>query len=347
MRRKRCANYLLNRSFSMGNIIFPGYNSNFLAPRQPVAIPQLSTKQQADTLAAPEHLDGLLHHANYTVALSASRGLAWYSAANVDASKFQQVARRELSNYWRREKALPKERLTLGDWYKLSEKKLQRGHMTPADCMEWGLDREDAITNANTTFYYSNAVPQIQRLNGREWGMLERYIGEECVKAGNGRLCVHTGPVLRADDPVYVHQIGDRSLQIPVLFWKVIWYLDPQGQLSRIGFIMSQSNLLKASELLEMESDVAIRKARVPGPFEELGNYKTYQVGVKAIQQLTGLGFAAAQREPYPDERPIELMMREIDVPVSFTPATGQGVAERGLLPSGKKSLRILVGLEL
>ncbi len=109
---------------------------------------------------------------------------------------------------------------------------------------------------------------------------------------------------------------------------------------------MSQANLLKASELLD--TDVVERMAQQPGPFEDLGNYKTYQISVNALQKLTGLHFGAAQRDPYPEERPQELMMQEIDVPVSFTPATGQGVAERGAsAPPGKQNLRILVGLEL
>ncbi len=325
---------------------FPGYNAQFLSDDHEVPLPVLSPEQQADTITDPEHPDGLFPHANYSLMISTSRRLAWYSAANLDASLFQPVSRKQLTSYWRREKNLTKQDLTTGIWYILSQKKLQRGHLTPADCMEWGQDPEDAIRNANTTFYFSNAAPQIQRLNGREWGMLERYIGQECVKAGSGRLCVHTGPVLQASDPLYIHEVDGQSLIIPVLFWKVIWYLDPAGQLCRIGFIMSQANLLKASELLH--ADVVERMAQQPGPFEELGNYKTYQISVDALQELTGLQFGAAERDPYPEERPQELMLQEVDVPVSFTPATGQGVAERGAAaPPGKQQLRILVGLEL
>ena len=329
----------------MSDTIFPGYDPNFLSTPYTVPLPQLSADQQADTLTEPEHPDGLFPHANYTVAVSASRRLAWFSAANLDATLFQPVTRRQLTSYWRREKNLPKENLVTGGWYKLSEKKLQRGHMTPADCMEWGSDPTDAILNANSTFYFSNAVPQIQRLNGGEWGLLERYIGEECAKASNGRLCVQTGPVLQANDPLYIYRLLGQSLQIPVLFWKAIWYFDPEGRLCRIGFLMSQSNLLQKSGLLQVES--ASRAARMPGPFEQLGDYKTYQVGVETLQQLTGLELAGATREPYPGERPVELLLKEIDVPAAFDPATGQGVAERGLLPIGKKTLRILVGLEL
>ncbi len=326
--------------------VFSGYDPIFLSAEHRVYLPNLSPEQEADTVRNPEHPDGLWPHAHYTVALCASRRMAWYSAANLDATLFQPVSRKQLTSYWRRERRVPKAQLTTGAWYVLSEKKLQRGHLTPADCMEWGNDPADAIRNANNTFYFSNAVPQIQRLNGREWGMLERYIGVECAKAGNGRLCVHTGPRLLPTDPVYIHQVEGQSLAIPELFWKVIWYLDPEGRLCRIGFIMSQGNLLKASGLLQPEP--AERAARAPGPFEELGNYKTYQVGVETLQEQTGMVFKQAERNPYPETRPRELMLKEIDVPVSFTPATGQGVAERvAVAPAGKQNLRILVGLEL
>ena len=47
-------------------------------------------------------------------------------------------------------------------------------------------------------------------------------------------------------------------------------------------------------------------RARPQGPFEELGSYKTYQVGVGSLQRLTGLKYAAAQREPYTEGRPVE-----------------------------------------
>ncbi len=324
----------------MTTTIFSGYDPDFLSTRHAVPLPRLTAQQQADRVAAPDHPDGLLHQANYTVALNAARRLAWYSAANVDATKFQPVTRRELTSYWRREKTLPADTMTTGRWYRLSEKKLQRGHLTPADCMEWGTDPAEAIRNANTTFHYSNAVPQMQRLNGREWGMLERYVGEECIKAGQGRLCVHTGPVLQTDDPVYVHRVEGRSLVLPVLFWKVIWYLDSAGRLSRIGFIMSQANLLEASGLIERERG----RAKPKGPFAELGSYKTYQVGVARLQQLTGLEYAAAQREPYAEDRPVELLLREIDVPV---PDGEEDVTPRGLLPLAKQSQRVLVGLSL
>ena len=124
----------------MSATIFSGYDPDFLSIRHSVPLPRLTARQQVDRVAAPDHPDGLLHQANYTVALNASRRLAWYSAANVDATRFQPVTRKELTNYWRRGKTLPAETMTTGRWYRLSEKKLQRGHLTPADCMEWGSD---------------------------------------------------------------------------------------------------------------------------------------------------------------------------------------------------------------
>ena len=325
---------------------FSGYNPNFISDRHPVSLPALSKTQQADTLKSPAYPSGFLRHANYTVVLCASRRMAWFSSANLDAKSFQQVTRRQLSNYWKLEEGLTQKAVTWDAWYKLSAQKLQRGHLTPADCMEWGKDVPDAIGNANTTFYYSNAVPQIKRLNGREWGMLERYIGLECLKAGNARLCVHTGPVLQSIDPKYIHQVEAQDLQLPLLFWKVIWYLDEKAHLSRIGFLMSQSKLLRASGLIHTP-EKSPRDVSTAGPFEDLGNYKTYQVDVKVIQQLTGLHFAAAARNPYAGKRPLELILKEIDVPESFEPKIQQGIVERAALAPGKKNLKILVGLEL
>ena len=73
--------------------------------------------------------------------------------------------------------------------------------------MEWGENEAAAIERANSTFYYSNAVPQVPRLNGAEWRLLEAYIGAEAGTAGHFRLSIHTGPVLAVDDPGYLSLI--------------------------------------------------------------------------------------------------------------------------------------------
>ena len=315
-----------------------GYDERFLG--DPVAAPKLSATLKHDTLTTAEQ-DYMLHHTGYSVALSASRRLAWFSSANLDAAQHQGIRRKNLQSQWKIEPEITPESVVTRPWYQASNKLLQRGHLTPADAMEWGVDETEAIERANSTFFYSNAAPQMRRLNCAEWRVLEAYIGAEAAKAGHSRLSVHTGPVLASDDPVYLPQPqADVSLQIPRLFWKVVYYHNPDNILCRVGFLMSQEHLLRESQLVSWPAGQQ-RGAAAGGPFADLGDQKTYQVKVAFIGKLTGLKFTKA-KEVYRDKRPRELTLMEIDLRERFTPRFQQGVALKD-----KSLLQFMTGLEL
>lgn len=319
-----------------------GYDAHFLGDR--VSLPKLSAAQKNDTLRVGHPDQYLLQHAGYSVALSASRRLAWFSSANLDAALRHSILRKNLRSSWKTEPDIAPEAVMTRPWYRASKRLLQRGHLTPADVMEWGGDEAAAAERANSTFFYSNAAPQSRRLNCAEWRVLEAYIGAEAVKAGHSRLCIHTGPVLAADDPEYLPRPeGVAALQIPRLFWKVVYYRNPQGKLCRIGFLMSQAQLLRESSLVKWPL-MKRRGATAGGAFAELDTQKAYQVNIALIEQLSGLKFAAA-REPLRDDRPRELILQEIDLRERFVPQFRQGVAAQ---PEKKgATLRFMIGLEL
>jgi endonuclease G, mitochondrial len=286
------------------------YDENFLAIKIP--LPKLSKKQLLDTETNPETKEILLrHHDNYSVALSKSRRLAWYSCANLDATAKQVVKRSQLTSSWKSEADFEKTSVLGGNWYKKSEELLDRGHLTPADAMEWGLDDLSAINKANSTFFYSNAAPQHKELNRNEWRMLEAFVSDECLKSGYGRLNVFTGSVLAADDPEYAkHQEVDFKLKIPRLFWKVIYYYNDQKQVCRLGFLMGQTELLEKSNLT-VKSKVDGLEAT--GPFADLGKNKTYQVSIALIEKLSGLKMPKAKEE-HKKEDPQELTLQEVEL---------------------------------
>lgn len=276
--------------------------------------------------------------------MSASRRLAWFSSANLDAALRHGILRKNLRSSWKTEPDLAPEAVMTRPWYLASKRLLQRGHLTPADVMEWGADAAEATERANSTFFYSNAAPQSRRLNCVEWRVLEAYIGAEANKSGHSRLCIHTGPVLAADDPEYLPRPeGPTTLQIPCLFWKVVYYRDPQGKLCRVGFLMSQAQLLRESSLVKWPA-MKRRGATAGGAFAELAAQKVYQVNIALIEQLSGLTFAAA-RDTLRDERPRELVLQEIDLQERFVPGFRQGVALRDI--QQHKRLRFMIGLEL
>ena len=96
------------------------------------------------------------------------------------------------------------------------------------------------------------------------------------------RISVFTGPVLAPDDEPY------RGVQLPRQFWKVVAMVKTTGELSVTGYLLSQAALLD-----ELPADEAF----------SYGAYRTFQVPVRRIAELTGLGL-----DPHIAADPLERM---------------------------------------
>lgn len=94
------------------------------------------------------------------------------------------------------------------------------------------------------------------------------------TNADNHRLAVSvlTGPVLADDDPPY------RGVLLPRQYWKVVSMIKADGTLSCTGYLLSQAALLDSVVSREAFSFSA---------------YRTFQVPVATIAQLTGLDLAS------------------------------------------------------
>ena len=65
------------------------------------------------------------------------------------------------------------------------------------------------------------------------------------------RVSVFTGPVLKEDDPIFVTEVDGESVQIPVLFWKLVYYVNhTEGKLCRAGFLVGQEELLRKDGII-------------------------------------------------------------------------------------------------
>ncbi|MBK8429509.1 MAG: DNA/RNA non-specific endonuclease [Lewinellaceae bacterium] len=60
--------------------------------------------------------------------------------------------------------------------YSAHKSDFDKGHMTKREDAQWGQSDEEARNGALSTFYYTNAVPQVARLNQQLWRGLEDYI---------------------------------------------------------------------------------------------------------------------------------------------------------------------------
>jgi endonuclease G len=96
----------------------------------------------------------------------------------------------------------------------------------------------------------------------------------------DARISVFTGPVLAEDDIPY------RGVQIPRKFWKIAaWTMD--GKLASAGFVLDQSPLLGKVELKK-----AIRERLLADEPPPLGPFRTFQVPVSQIAEMTGLSLS-------------------------------------------------------
>ena len=123
-------------------------------------------------------------------------------------------------------------------------------------------------------------------------------------------VSVLTGPVLADDDDAY------RGVQLPRQFWKVVAMVKQSGALSVTGYLLSQATLLD-----ELEADEEF----------SYGAYRTFQVPVRRIAALTGLGL-----DPHIAADPLER--------VETTPLPRELIRARGPDPVAAFALKHRMG---
>lgn len=288
--------------------LYTGYDERFLIDENGanlVPLPVLQEDLKVDLFTNDEFLTGVIPYINYSVALSSTRQFAFYSASNIDGSSFQKVPRKD---YWRKDS-----RLTGGQWgqelYSAKNADFDRGHLTKREDVQWGATSGLALKAADSTFYFPNAVPQHKKLNRDVWRSLEDYILHTETTKKKLRICVITGPVLNHNDPDFVTAVNDNFVQLPLHFWKLVYFTKEDFQLYRVGFIMSHQSLLKEAGIISDLESLSDQEEL----FLEFKKSATYQVNISFIEQITNLQFAPAN-DAYVDNRPTELVYEEIDI---------------------------------
>ncbi len=282
-------------------MLYNGYDEKFISGKV-VSLPKLSADQAKDLVYDQEYR-GILHYINYSLTLSASHKFPFYTATNIDGFLFKKVPRKD---NWRKDDRVPRDVQFGKELYSAPLSYFDRGHMTKREDVQWGETIGIALNAAESTFYYTNAVPQHKDLNRDIWRSLEDYILHSETKQNELRINVFTGPVLSSSNPFFVTPIEGKQIQIPVLFWKVVVYPKGDGELYRVGFMMSQNKLLQSDniiEVLELEDEL----------FMKFDDAATYQVNISLIEELTGLELPKAN-DPYSDSRTTKLVLNEIDI---------------------------------
>jgi len=284
-----------------------GYDRKFLGAS--VALPRVVNQKLGKVLVLPGNRHELKYW-TYSVVLNRDRGLACFSAANVDAAKFSGNRDAEGDTWYRdtRVDAVDAAAQIGPEFYKKQKtfeadrtgNPFDQGHLTRRRDLQWGAEAEEAKRNGDDSYHYTNCAPQHWQFNQNSrasgiWFRLEDA-ALESLAGGATRLCVINGPIFDAprckaatDGQLHLDLTGKRvpdgtfgGVKIPKQFFKVIAYMSGQELRAR-AFVVTQEDLLATVDRY-YPAELA------PEALSEL-EVRLYQVRIADLQRLTGLSF--------------------------------------------------------
>jgi endonuclease G len=252
-----------------------GYDHSFLGHAVPLPLP-----------ADPTTGTVVLPYTHFSVVFRPDRRLAAATAVAIDGAQLIDVPR---NDDWRFDPRLPDSRQAGHAIYR--DNPLDKGHLVRRLDPVWGAGAVATTANQDT-FHYTNAAPQMDIFNqGKElWQGLENFLLEHAAQFDR-KLAVFTGPVLEHSDPPY------RGIKVPLRFWKVAAFLQ-DGQVASTAYVLDQS-----PDLTREAAARALAEAAKAGDPPPLGAFRTFQVPVVDIAEITGLDLGplpAADRLPAP-----------------------------------------------
>ncbi|MEV7096728.1 DNA/RNA non-specific endonuclease [Amycolatopsis sp. NPDC051045] len=205
------------------------------------------------------------HH--FSVVMHRQRRLAMFTAVNIDGRTSRSLHRE--ADHWSLDPRVAATEQIGEEIYR--DNPLDRGHLVRRLDPAWGATEPIARLGNDDTFHFTNCSPQHKDFNQNKttWAGLEDYVLNNADNF-DLKVSVVTGPVLAADDDHY------RGVQLPRQFWKVVAMVKARGTLSATAYLLSQEELIRGLE--------------AAGEFD-YGAYRTYQVPVRRIAELTGLSF--------------------------------------------------------
>lgn len=233
-----------------------GYDAAFLGAFA-VPWPKLRDKRANDVLLTSGGKDRL-DYLHFSVTMSIERRMAALVGVNIDGAATVRIERTQ--DKWSLDgRILPEQQIGEALY---ANNGLNRGHLVRREDPNWGPEAKKANDD---TFHFTNCAPQMAGFNQKTWLSLESYVLGNTRRWAE-RVTVFSGPVFREDDRLY------RDVHIPLSFWKVIAFLSDDGRPSATAYLIEQDQ-----ELLGLEA--------------AFGAFKTYQVSVRHIEDLTKVDF--------------------------------------------------------
>jgi endonuclease G len=245
-----------------------------------------------------------LDYIHFSVLMSKGWKFALITAVNVDGSQEKENIERRKWFFDGRIKREDQFEPASGTGY-YGTSTMNRGHMVRRQDPVWG-NQALAKRASDYTFHLTNAVPQAATLNQERWSELEDFILHQAWNQDK-KISVFTAPILLSTpESMRKRWFGPyRGTIIPMAFWKVVAYLNDQGDLACAAFLMEQ-----VADVSKLELDYAN-----PGNLQ----IRQSQISLQALTEISGIAFDAA--------------LYKGDVMANRQPAAGRG-AELGVQPA-------------
>lgn len=242
------------------------YDPNFI-PGEVIDLPELADHTKAAALDNGTPVD----HSRFSIVFNQDRGFAILTAHNIDGENLIAEGVIQRVNNFRND-PLVSNSLQVDNDRGYVHNRWDRGHLVRRRAMHWG-NQNDATTADRESFFWTNIVPQHEKLHDSAWGDIEDWMLGVTVNQDN-KACVFTGPILTPNDPQHINRPGEAPIQIPAGFWKV-FVINHQGQLRAAGFLVWQRDFDRVD----------------PVTFDPV----LEQVRITTVEYLTGLSFAAVR----------------------------------------------------
>jgi endonuclease G, mitochondrial len=258
-----------------------GYNSSFIkAENFKIRLEDLLKNHLSDlpplkvsTGKTPE----LLRYHHFSVAMHRERKMPLLTAVNIDGKQTKDLGRE--SDKWSFDPRLDKKFQLGKEIY--SQNDLDLGHLVRRLDPVWG---ENYLEANDDTFHFTVCAPQHKKLNRVTWLGLEDYILKN-TDIEDLKVSVFSGPVFSERDMDY------RDIKVPLQFWKMAAVIKKDGTPSVSAYLLSHEEFLGDLERGLIGED-------------GFGAYKTFQIPLTQLQELTNLNLDALLKyDPIQKER--------------------------------------------
>ncbi|MEP6848519.1 MAG: DNA/RNA non-specific endonuclease [Acidobacteriota bacterium] len=259
-----------------------GYQDNFLGTK--IAIPK-PKKSMLKFVAQPKSAgSSILKYYFFSTIHHSIRKMPMISAINVDGDPKKRIDLTVRKDVWLRDNRIDLE-MQLDDKFYASSG-FDKGHMSRREDADYGASEAEAKKHADLTCVYTNACPQVPKLNRSNrsglWGKLEMVVlekGAEKEVGKTSKISVFNGPIFDDENDRFF-----RGIQIPMAYWKIILWFNSNNELKATAFKLSQADLvgsIKFQEELDFNADA---------------EFAPFQCSIASLEKATGLDLSQIEK---------------------------------------------------